>query len=89
MDKNFNEYKEFCRKKSLKENSFTSLQEFFQDKELKNFDFPISVSLPMSNNDRIQAIEDYYIWANKNELGIEYCSTFLEYKKFLFRNGRC
>lgn len=97
MDKEFELYRRYCLKNGLKECHFDSLQAYLQDKQkktkkeekkssfedFKNVDIPIQIVIPMSNLDRIKAIEDYYLWADKKEYNTEYVATFVEYKKFL------
>lgn len=87
MDKEFQLYKAYCLKHGLKECRLESLQAYFKDKnkkssfeEFKKSKVPVQVVLPMSNLDRLKAIEDYYIWADKKGYSLDYVATFIEYQ---------
>ena len=90
MDKEFQLYREYCLKNGLKECRFESLQAYYKDKNKKtafeNFkksNVLINVVLPMTNQDRLKAIEDYYIWADEKKYDLECVATFIEYQKYL------
>ena len=92
MDKEFELYKAFCLKNGLKECRLDSLNAFYKVKnkkssfeKFKKDNIPIQVVLPMTTNDRIKAIEDYYIWADEKEYNTECVATFIEYKDFLLK----
>ena len=92
MDREFQEYKTFCLKNGLKECCLDSLNAFYKDKNKKSLfkkfkekNVPIQVVLPMTVNDRINSIEDYYMWADNKGYSLDYVATFIEYQKYLNR----
>ena len=83
MDKEFYKYKEFCRKNGLKECKFESLLKYFDRFNKK--DVPVQVVLPMSKYDRLHAVEDYILWAEKKDLSMDFSATFVRYKDFVMK----
>ena len=90
MDKEFQLYRAYCLKNGLKECRLDSLQAYFKDKnkkssfeEFKKSKVPVQVVLPMTANDRIKAIEDFYLWADEKEYSLDYVATFIEYQRYL------
>ncbi len=90
MDDEFKLYKAYCLENGLKECRLKSLQAYFENKnkkssfeEFKNDSVEISVVLPMSIYDRLQAIEDYYFWADEKGYDLNCVCTFIEYQKSL------
>ncbi len=89
MPKDFENYKAFCKEHNLKECRLSNLQKYLEDnkKHKQNFNNDINITLSMTSADKLQAIEDFIIWASKQDFNLNASATFIEYKNYLLSKG--